>query len=208
MAAWPDRLEQFLDHYPHIIAAVEAISTFAVVVVSLSLALLSQRSSRTRIKAVAKISIIMHSSLIGKPTPTYVVADITNPGIQPVMIPLSFFHWRMPFRRGIWLVTPHDYSKTDEWVPQQRYPVEIRPRGSHIFYLSEINTFRRGYRENFIGKNFVERCRFHFLRARVVTADDKLFKVKIDRSLRKELRGLRSQSGRSERTSTAKGMYQ
>jgi hypothetical protein len=49
MAAWPDRLEHFPDHYPRIIAAVEAISTFAAVVVALWLA---RRSETVRLRAL------------------------------------------------------------------------------------------------------------------------------------------------------------
>jgi hypothetical protein len=192
MAGWAERLDQFLGSYPHLIAALEAVSTFAAVLVSLSLAVWSQRANRTQIKAVATISVIMHSSLIGKPKPTYVVASIRNTGVLPALIPLSFFHWKLPFRRGSWLVTPHDYAKTDQWVPQQRYPVEIKPRGSHSFFLSEIELFRRVYREQFLGKTILERCCFYFLYAQVVSDDGRTFKVKIDRVLRKQIRSLRS----------------
>jgi hypothetical protein len=49
MAAWPNRLEHFLDHYPRIIAAVEAISTLAAVVVALYLA---RRNETVRLRAL------------------------------------------------------------------------------------------------------------------------------------------------------------
>jgi hypothetical protein len=58
MAGWAERLDQFLGSYPHLIAALEAVSTFAAVLVSLSLAVWSQRANRTQIKAVATISVI------------------------------------------------------------------------------------------------------------------------------------------------------
>ena len=54
MAAWPDRLEHFLDHYPRIIAAVEAISTFAAVVVALWLA---RRGEAVRLRALLSIGL-------------------------------------------------------------------------------------------------------------------------------------------------------
>ena len=54
MAAWPDRLEHFLDHYPRIIAAVEAMSTFAAVVVALCLA---RRSETVRLRALLTIGL-------------------------------------------------------------------------------------------------------------------------------------------------------
>ena len=58
-------LEQIFGANQHTIAALEAISTFAAVVVSLILALLAQRSSRTRINARAAVSVILHSTLEG-----------------------------------------------------------------------------------------------------------------------------------------------
>jgi 2-keto-4-pentenoate hydratase/2-oxohepta-3-ene-1,7-dioic acid hydratase in catechol pathway len=45
MAAWPERLDHFLGHYPHVIAGLEAISTFGAVVVSLSLAFAARRAN-------------------------------------------------------------------------------------------------------------------------------------------------------------------
>jgi hypothetical protein len=135
MTLWLQNLDDFLGRYPHIVSALEAFSTFAAVLVSLTLALIAQRSNRTQIKAFASIGIILHSTLEGKPTPTYLTAEITNMGIMPIQIPLSFFHWKVPFKRGAWLVNPLDYTQTDEWIPQKKYPVEIRPRGSVTFYL-------------------------------------------------------------------------
>jgi hypothetical protein len=184
-------LEEFFGAHRHTIAALEAISTFAVVVVSLGLALLAQRANRTRLKASASLSVIMHSTLEGKEKPTYVTAYVRNVGIMPVMIPLAFFHWRVPFGRGGWTVTPWDYSQGDEWVPQKRYPIEIKPRNSETFFLAEISVFRSTMREVFKGANLFERYRFRFLRARVVTDDNKIFDVKLCRTLRKELRELR-----------------
>jgi hypothetical protein len=84
-------LEQLSAANQHSIAALGAISTFAAVVVSLVLASIAQRSSRTRINARAAVSVILHSTLEGKPKPKYVTVAITNVGLMPVMIPFSFF---------------------------------------------------------------------------------------------------------------------
>ena len=81
-------------------ATIEAISTFAAVVVSLSLALAAQMANKTRLKASVSTSIITHSTQKGKNKPTYDVANITNTGIMPLSIPFSFFHWRAPFKRS------------------------------------------------------------------------------------------------------------
>jgi hypothetical protein len=157
------------------------------VVVALALSLVSQRANRTRIKAVASATIIMHESIEAPDYPSYVSVDITNRGILPVMIPLSFYHWRAPFKRGAWLVMPMDYSQGDDWVPQRQYSVEILPRSSKVFDLSTLEMFRDECCNQFVGNNCLDRCRFPFLRARVRTDDGKLFDVKIDRSLRDEI---------------------
>jgi hypothetical protein len=109
---------------------------------------------------------------------------------MPLSIPLAFFHWLAPFKRGTWFITPHDYSASDEWVPQKKYPVEIKPRYSETFFLSEKNMFRGQFREIFATANFFDRCRFYFFKAMVITDDRKTFKVTIDCRLRKELREL------------------
>ena len=190
-------LEEFFKAHEHTVAALEAVSTFAVVVVSVTLALVAQRANRTKVKAFALMSVMLHSTLEGKPKPTYVTVVIRNAGVMPVMIPFSFFHWKAPLKGGAWTVNPWDYSAGDEWVPQKRYPVEIRPRGSENFFLAEKSVFRGTMLETFSGATFIERCRFRFLRARVVTDDNKIFNVKLDRTLRKELRALRDEAFKS-----------
>ncbi len=164
-----DNLEEFLKAHQYTTTALGAIGTFSAVVVSLTVALLSQRANRTRVNASAMIGVIMHPTLKGEDKPTYLTAIVRNAGILPVTIPLSFFFWKMPFRRGVWLASPLDYWQTDKWVPQKRYPVEIKARASETFYLSEISTFRSMFCDIFKGANFFDRCRFRFLTARVVT---------------------------------------
>jgi hypothetical protein len=190
-------LEDFFKAHEHTVAALEAVSTLAVVVVSVTLALLAQRANRTKIKAFVSMSVMLHSTLEGKPKPTYVTVFIRNVGVMPVMIPFSFFHWKAPFKAGGWTVNPWDYSAGDEWVPQKRYPIEIKPRSSETFFLAEKSVFRSTMLEMLSGANFIDRCRFRFLRARVVTDDNKLFDVKTDCTLHKELRLLRDEAFRT-----------
>ena len=92
-----------------------------------------------RIKARAAVSVIVHSTLEGKPKPRYITVEITNVGLMPVTIPLSFFHWKMPFKRGYWMINPWDYSQHDPWVPQRIYPFEIKPRGSATFFYRRLS---------------------------------------------------------------------
>jgi hypothetical protein len=187
-------LEEFLKNHEHTVAAIEAISTFAAVVVSLWLALASQRANKPRLKASVSTNIIMHSTLNDKNKPTYVVANITNTGIMPLSVPFAFFHWCASFKWGTWFITPHDYSASDEWVPQKKYPVEIKPRSSENFFLSEKSMFCDQFREVFATANFFDRCRFYYFKAIVITDDGKIFKVAINRRLRKELRELLRES--------------
>jgi hypothetical protein len=187
-----NELEEFFKAHEHTVAAVEAISTFGAVVVSLALALAAQRANRTRVKARARIGVMLHSTLEGKAKPTYVTIFVRNAGIMPVMIPFAFFHWKVPFSHSGWTLNPWDYSQGDEWVPQKRYPVEIKPRSSESFFLAEISVFRSELHKIFVGANLFERCRLRLLRARIITDDDMIFNVKLEPSLRKELRSLRA----------------
>jgi hypothetical protein len=91
MAAWPDRLEHFLDHYPRIIAAVEAISTFAAVVVALWLA---RRSEALRLKA------LLSEGLSTTDRSRLVILQIDNVGPRVgALAPGPFFQWKIPFQR-------------------------------------------------------------------------------------------------------------
>jgi hypothetical protein len=179
-------IDKFFEVHQHTIAALGAISTFAAVLVSLALALVAQRSSRTRIKARAAVSTIVHVTLQGKPKPRYVTVRITNVGLMPVTIPLGFFHWKVPFRREYWTVEPWDSSQHDRWVPKRDYPAEIKPRGSANFYLGEMARFRSTMSEMFNEVRHL-RWRLRFIKAIVVTDDGKIFKVKLDRPVRREL---------------------
>ena len=87
------QLESFSEIHQHTIALMEALSTFAAVVISLMLATLAQRS--VRIKARAAMSEFIHPTLEGK-RKEYVTVTVTNVGQMPAMIPLSFFQWQIP----------------------------------------------------------------------------------------------------------------
>ena len=184
-------IEIFFTAYQHTVAALAAMSTFAAVVVSLVVTYISQAANRTRIKASATIMFVMHSSLKGKPKPTYMTVSITNLGILPATVQFSFFYWRLPFAKGVMLITPLD-SSGDDWISKRTYPFEIKPRQSETFYLSEISVFRESISKNVSTSGFFRRLLFRFLHARVITADGRTFDVKMDRSLREELRKLRA----------------
>jgi hypothetical protein len=167
------------------------LGTFAAVVVALFNSMAALRASRTKIRAHASINVIHHSSLQGREQPRYLVVFIRNLGIMPVHIPMGFFQWKLPLKRGRHEVLPLDYSAVDEWAPQRKYPVEIKPRGSDTFFLSNISMFRDYALKDFIGTTVLSRFRSRFISAYVFTDEGKVFKVKLGSSLRKELARLR-----------------
>ncbi len=137
-----DEFEKFFEAHQYTTRALGVIANFSAVVVALAVALISQRANRTRISARVYISKMLHSTLEGKPKPTYVTVSITNKGLMPALIPFAFFGWRLPFSRDGWTVNPWDYSATDPWVPQKKYPLEIKSRGSEIFFIAEKSVFQ------------------------------------------------------------------
>jgi hypothetical protein len=112
-------LEHFLEAHQHTTAALEAVSTFAAVVISLVLALLAYRSSRTRIRAWVQVQFIFHPTLDGRSKPEYVTVTITNIGVMPASIPVSFFAWKVPFYSDYLQVLPWDYAQHDRWVSKR-----------------------------------------------------------------------------------------
>jgi hypothetical protein len=187
-------LEDFLKAHQFTIAALGVLGTFSAVVVALATTFVATRASRTRIRARASINTVHHSTLAGEEMPQYLAVSIQNLGVMPVLIPLSFFNWKLPFARRFLMIIPLDYSQTDEWIAQKRYPFEIKPRSSEIFFLSDIAMFREYAQKDIVGGTIWSRLRSLFLRARVFTDDSKRFKVVFDKSLQKELARLRNKT--------------
>jgi hypothetical protein len=183
----------FKDHQ-YTIGALGVLGTFSAVVVALFGSVAALRASRTKLSARASINVILHhSSLLGKERPRYLAVSIRNLGTMPVHIPLSFFHWKLPFSRVPYEIRlPLDYSAQDEWVAQRKYPVEIKARGSEIFFLSKLAMFQDQALHDFIGMSAWSRFRSRFISAYVTADEGRTFKVTLDRSLRKELARLRN----------------
>lgn len=186
-----DPIELFFKAHQYTVAAFSAASTFTAVLVSLALAVSAKRSNRTRLRANASFSIIMHATIDPKNPPRYLTVSVTNVGIMPLRIPFAFFHWHVRLRRGTFMVTPHDYSARDPHVPQQQYPVEIAPRASHSFFLSEARMFRKEMRRIMSGPYAVGRLGLFLMHAIIVSDDGQRFHVKLDKSVCKELRAIR-----------------
>jgi hypothetical protein len=96
MSEWLEHLDLILGHYPHVVATLEAVSTFAAVVVSLALASAARRANKPRLKAWVDIGTIVHSTIPPESRVRYLTATITNTGITPLRVPVAFFHWQLP----------------------------------------------------------------------------------------------------------------
>lgn len=184
-------IEKFFQAHQYTTVAFGVVANFSAVAVALTVAIMSQRANRTRISALLYVSKMNHALLEGKPKRTYVTVLIRNKGPLPVQIPFAFFGWRLPFSRAGWTVNPWDYSAADEWVPQKKYPFEVKIRGSEIFFISEKSVFQKSMIEIFKSLSWSQRLRARWLRAVAITDDRKIFRVKLDQTIRKELRALR-----------------
>ena len=184
-------IERFLGQHEHTVAALEAFSTFAAVMTSLGISLLSQRANRTKITIDVSINVISHSSLEGKSLPRYIVARITNKGMLPASIPLTFFNWRLPCRKGFWFLMPWDERQHDPWIAKKQYPVEILPRQSQVFFLSDMDSFREQMTKIFTSLTGLNRWLSRFLYAYAYTADETVFRVRLGSSLRQEIAAIR-----------------
>src|SRR5208282_6893050 len=86
-----EAFEEFCKAHEKTIAFVEAFSTLAAVIVSLSFAYLAGRANRTRLKAWVDIKRIVHSTIPPETRLRYLTATITNTGIMPLRVPFGFF---------------------------------------------------------------------------------------------------------------------
>ena len=182
-------VEEFLASHSHTIAAVEAISTFAAVAVSLTLAIASKGAIRTRLRARATITTLFQPAggaafVAG---PRFVTVDITNIGPLPLRIPLSFFRLRVRLKRGVTLFQPTD-AFADQLVPQRHYPIEVQPNSSVSLFIVDPTRFNEMLGEQANSGGFWNRLRFRFFRLLVLTDDGRWFRVRIDELVRREIK--------------------
>jgi hypothetical protein len=181
-------IEEFCKSHEYTTAAIGAFSTLAAVVVSLALAFLSLRATKTRLRADLAMSIIIHNTLNRNNPPTYLTVSITNIGNMALRVPFSFFRWRLPMGRGVWLVNPLDSYGTDPLIPRKYYPVELAPRASQTFYVSDVATFKLSVGQMRKGASLIDRVRFRFIKAIILSDDGRTFAAKIRTNVRKHLR--------------------
>jgi hypothetical protein len=186
MAAWPDRLEHFLDHYPRIIAAVEATSTFAAVVVALYLA---RRSETLRLRALLSIG-------LSTTDPTrFVILQISNIGVRAgALAPPPFFEWRVPFGRKHQPETMLSSINTAYSINRDKVTADLTVGSPVHIQVTDIDTFRTQFTRNlpFIyGKlKYFPKTRLKRLGAVIYTNDDRCFRVTFAKAIAGEIRSL------------------
>lgn len=186
MAAWLDRLEHFLGHYPRIIAAVEAISTLAAVVVALYLA---RRSETVRFTALLTIG-------VSTTDPSWFVKlHINNIGIRSgVLAPPPFFEWRVPFRRHRQPETMVNTINTSYMIQRDKIPNTITVGSPFDLLVTDIDTFR----SQFTGQlaliddtlRYFPKTRLKRLGAVIYTNEDRRFRVTFSKVISAEIRSL------------------
>jgi hypothetical protein len=176
-------IEELFKAHQHTIAAIAAAGTIGAVLTSLWLAWRANRADRTRLKAGADIVLIFHMPIDGKTVPKFLRVSITNRGKWPLRIPAFFFYWKIPFKRGVMQVTPLDVSGSP-LIPPKRYPVEISPRASENFHISDLPAFEQEAKRVAGAETFADRLRFRFIKAYVRTDDGETFRVKLSPKVR------------------------
>jgi len=174
-------IEAFCAAHEHTIGALESVSTFLAVAVSLWLAHRATVADRTQLKASLQVATLFHPTI--KPSPRFVVVSVTNVGRTPLQVTLGFFRWSIPLRREQSLILPIDSAGLLGVIPQKTYPIEILPRTSETFYLSEASEFVKQMSGIKGEPGFLGRVAFFFKTATVRTSDGVKFRVKGDRTI-------------------------
>lgn len=186
MAAWLDRLEHFLDHYPRIISAVEAISTLAAVVVALYLA---RRSETVRLRTLLALR------LSNTDPSQLVILQINNTGARVASLaPPPFFEWRVLFRRKRQPETMLSSINVVYSINRDKITNEIAVGSPMTIQVTDIDSFRTQFTREL---PFIEKTLRHFqktrlkrLRAVIYTNDDRRFRVRFSKDMAHEIRSL------------------
>jgi hypothetical protein len=186
MAAWPDRLEHFLGHYPRIISAVEATSTFAAVVVALYLA---RRSETLRLRALLSTGLSTTD-----PTPL-VILQINNTRVRAVSLaPPPFFEWRVPFRRKRQSETMISPINSTYSINREKLPNTITVETPLNMQVADIDTFRAQFSRvlPLIDQklHYFPKTRLKMLGATIYTNDDRRFRVVFSKAMASEITSL------------------
>jgi hypothetical protein len=175
-------VEQFCKDHEKTIEFCQAGFTLLAVIVSLGIARSARKATNTRLQARVQTEVIKHDAL--SKYPTYVSVSITNVGILPMRIPMSYFQLKVPLRRTNWII---EHSPNELLMPPKQFPVEILPHARDKFYPVEINSFRDAFHKMVRAAGWGTRFLFRFVKATVVTDDGMRFTAIVDRDIRRVL---------------------
>jgi hypothetical protein len=181
-----DGLEHSLDHYHRIIAAVEAISTFAAVVVALWLA---RRGEAVRLRALLSIGL--------SPTDPsqLIICRIDNIGVRAgALAPPPFFEWRIPFQRNRQPETMRGAINTVYSINRDKNNEELTVGFPMIMQVTDIDTFGTQFTRElpYIDQTLrrFAKTRLKMLGAAIYTNDDRCFRVTFSKAMAHEIRSL------------------
>ena len=182
-------MEDFFKDYQYTFSAMAAIGTMLAVTLSLWLS-----SNQHRSKIVADvdkrvidrkngvmISVARYTD-ITKDDVEYVTVHISNVGLMSVSIPYQLCYIKKPFSKKFLVVDTMDSKHNNQsLVPQKNYPVKIEPNHSKIFFLSDLESLKKGLDQFGFFSRF-------FIGFYVSTGDGREFKAKMSGALRRDIR--------------------
>jgi len=192
---WLQHCENLLSRYPHIVAAIESLSTFAAVITSLVLAGMAQRSNRTKLEADGFIGEVHSEAVDPKTHPRYLVVSITNTGLLPLRIPYGFFYFKIPLRRALSGVLPLDSTGAERYLPRRTYPVPLASRTTEPFYITTEERLYAEFEKLWKIEPKWRKPLFRFMGGLVVTDDGRRFKVTLTRDIQQKILGINSSAG-------------
>jgi hypothetical protein len=178
-------VEQFCKDHEKTIEFCQAAFTLIAVIVSLGIARSARKATNTRLRARLQTEVIKRNAL--SKYPTYVTISITNTGILPVRIPISYFQLKVPLRQKNWII---EHSPNELLIPPRKFSVEILPHATEKFYPVEINSFRDTFHKIVRTAGWGTRFLFRFVKATVVSDDGMRFTAIVDRDIRRDLRNV------------------
>ena len=181
-------MEDFFKDYQYTFSAMAAIGTMLAVIISLWLS-----SNQHRSKIVAgvgkrvidlKNGVMISDALYTdvKNTVEYVTVHISNVGLMSVSIPYQLCYIKKPFSKKLLVVGTMDSKHNNQsLVPQKNYPVKIEPNHSEIFFVSDLESLKKGLDQFGFFSRF-------FIGFYVSTGDGREFKAKMSGALRRDIR--------------------
>jgi hypothetical protein len=182
-------LEDFFKAHHDTIAALGVIGTFLAIAVALFSSFIALWGPRPRIRGLVSVKRVdgpRRDSL------EFLVVTIRNLSVAPIHIPPEFFLWKFPLQRPFFPWYP---LESDEWGHERRDTVQINGRGSETFFLYPLHVFKERAAGSF-AKTVFGRLRLRFLSFVVLTEEGKFFKVKLDRTIRNDIRLLLREAGK------------